>query len=189
METKVDTIRLLIGMECNLNCIYCCNKLPEVKNRIREVKLNKIEWAHYDNVCISGGEPLMYMNRINTIIYDIDRHPFATPRIFLYTNGILFNKTNIQFIKTWPNLTAINIGLHPDRYKAKRLYVDTLDFICKMTRMLEPLQCPVRFDIDEKFRGYHFEYDVKSESAYSISDHSLKYCKRNKPRLRRKSND
>lgn len=56
--------RILITTECHNNCEYCCNKLPEVQKRIKFTTFDEVVKMDYDIVCITGGEPLLVMDKL-----------------------------------------------------------------------------------------------------------------------------
>ena len=97
----MKTLRLIITLDCNLSCEYCCNKISEVKSRFIEKRLEEIDFTQYSAVCISGGEPLLRRD----LIYEIlDLVPLDVP-MYLYTNGL-----NLKQEDSWFN--GINVGIH-----------------------------------------------------------------------------
>ena len=98
------TLRLIITLECNLSCIYCCNKLPEINSKFIKKKLEDIDFNQYEAVCITGGEPLLKRTLIGDII-DPEIINYKIP-IYLYTNGILLTNSDIQVFD------GVNIGIH-----------------------------------------------------------------------------
>lgn len=95
------TLRLIITLECNLSCIYCCNKLPEVNSKFIKKKLEDIDFNEYEAVCITGGEPLLRRDLMDQVLVRTD----INIPVYLYTNGLL-----IQNRDCWVN--GINIGIH-----------------------------------------------------------------------------
>lgn len=103
----IDTLRILVGWECNLRCPYCCNKIPEVRAQFREARLDDIDWSRYRTVCISGGEPLLQPDRILAVAQRVPRDVL----IVLYTNGLLLDEE--MGTRLWSyRVGAINVGLH-----------------------------------------------------------------------------
>lgn len=96
------TLRLIITLECNLSCIYCCNKIPEINSKFIKKKLEDIVFEQYENICISGGEPFLKRNIINEVISSTH---WRTP-IYIYTNGIFLTESDIQAFD------GVNIGIH-----------------------------------------------------------------------------
>jgi len=103
----VDTVRVLVSWQCNMKCPYCCNDtLPEVRAGIRPARLEDLDAARYKVVCISGGEPLMFMSKVR------DACRWAAGRyIVLYTNGLLLTPETAVMLVSW-GVRAINVGLH-----------------------------------------------------------------------------
>ena len=109
---NVDTIRLMLTMECNLRCSYCCNHLDSVRQKISPVRLQDIVFENYMNVCLTGGEP--FLNN-GVILYDVLNYLKydETLSIYIYTNGILMKDHDRRRIAMeFPMVKGINIGLH-----------------------------------------------------------------------------
>lgn len=103
----IDTLRILVGLKCNLACAYCCNKIPEVRAQFRQAALDDIDWSRYRTVCITGGEPLLVPHRI----YAIAQRVPGDAQIVLYTNGLLLDEA--MAARLWGyRIDAINAGLH-----------------------------------------------------------------------------
>ena len=111
----MKTLRLLLTLECNLSCEYCCNKLLTVKKRFQEKTLEEcltaVKNGEYHTVCLTGGEPLLH-NDIQSLLIKFDQlrteHKSAILDLYLYTNGLLLN--NIW--REIPVLNGINVGIH-----------------------------------------------------------------------------
>jgi molybdenum cofactor biosynthesis enzyme MoaA len=58
----IDTLRLILFLECNLKCTYCCNRQEQFNSLFREKKISEINFNFYKNICITGGEPFLYKN-------------------------------------------------------------------------------------------------------------------------------
>ena len=96
------TLRLLLTLDCNLTCQYCCNNISEINSKFIKKKLDDINFDAYSNVCISGGEPLVQFNKFYEVFQII---PLEIP-IYLYTNGLLLNINKASYFN------GINIGIH-----------------------------------------------------------------------------
>ena len=103
----VDTARILVDWTCNLKCPYCCNEQERFRSPIKPVTLDEIDFNRYQNFCISGGEPLMFMSTVAAVCERIPREKF----IVLYTNGILMDVNKAVHLEDW-GVAAINVGLH-----------------------------------------------------------------------------
>ena len=102
-----DTLRVLVSWKCNLKCAYCCNDtLPEIRAAIRPVALGDLDFSPYKIVCISGGEPLLFLDRVKKAC------EMAGGRfIVLYTNGLIMTPQIAGDLAKW-GVNAINVGLH-----------------------------------------------------------------------------
>lgn len=104
----IDTLRLILFKECNLRCYYCCNEQTQFNSKFVEKSFDEIDFALYKNVCLTGGEP--FLNKI--LLYSVmDKIPNEL-NIYIYTNGIPINLSDIDKLKTYSNLKCLNVGLH-----------------------------------------------------------------------------
>ena len=104
---KKDTLRVLVSWKCNLKCSYCCNDtLPEIRSSIRPTTLDDIDFDQYKVVCISGGEPLLFLDRVREVCMR-SKGKF----IVLYTNGTIMTPQIAGDLAEW-GVNAVNIGLH-----------------------------------------------------------------------------
>lgn len=109
MKPEIDTLRLVVTWSCNLACAYCCNRRPDVQERVRVVSLGEIEWAEYRTICLTGGEPLAAdPGLLATLLL---RAAQNGRRVVLYTNGMLLNRDLAHWLRSF-GATHLNIGLH-----------------------------------------------------------------------------
>ena len=103
----IDTLRVLVDWKCNLKCSYCCNEQERFRKDIKPVRLDDIDFAKYKTVCISGGEPLLFPDRIYAVCQRVPREAL----IVLYTNGLLLTPSMAG--RLWGfRIYTINVGLH-----------------------------------------------------------------------------
>lgn len=79
-------LRLLVTTDCPDHCPMCCN------NQFDFDKLKRVEHFDYDEIMITGGEPLLFPNRVaelaraikttNSILYPQEK----APKIYVYTS-------------------------------------------------------------------------------------------------------
>lgn len=132
-----DTARIAVGMGCNLDCSYCCNKLPSVESKWIKCGINGLQLHVYHTVCVTGGEPLLYSQQTESVIAKAHG---AGCFVVLYTNGILLTPKRVGKLKYF-GLDAINVGLH---------HPSTFEQIVK--RSLDacmPHGVPVRFAVQD----------------------------------------
>ena len=141
---KIDTLRLLLFWECNLSCDYCCNEIPEIRAGIKEISLENITGAKYENICISGGEPF-----INPDLVLATAEAFYDKNVFIYSNGLLINQELLDTIlENHKNIKGLNIGLH-----------GRSDFYTLIPRLhRSPL---VRFHVEDVWKEYMEAYYPK----------------------------
>jgi hypothetical protein len=76
----MNKLRLLVTEKCNRNCIGCCNKEWDLKSL--PVCLS---FEGYDEIILTGGEPIMY-GRLSSLINKI-RKQNEKAKIFMYTQS------------------------------------------------------------------------------------------------------
>jgi len=101
------TARILITQQCNRNCSGCCNTYKTVMNTAKHIS-NLNDMNKYDEIIITGGEPMLKVNRTILIIKQIKKiNPKA--KIYLYT--ALFREEMHDIIKL---VDGIQISLHAE---------------------------------------------------------------------------
>lgn len=102
-----DTVRIIMFLECNFKCSYCCNEKEKFSSQFVEMYFSQIDFSKYSAVCISGGEPFFRKNEMYEVL---DRIPRELP-IFLYTNGFLITDQDLLLLRKY-NIKCVNIGVH-----------------------------------------------------------------------------
>lgn len=102
MKTSIKKLRLLLFSECDRSCLGCCNKdwdltvLPECT-----------DYSGYDEIILTGGEPLLHPDLVYRTIHEI--HAQTEALIYLYTAKV--NEPSV-FIKTLNIVDGITLTLH-----------------------------------------------------------------------------
>lgn len=107
MDTPIDTLRLLVSWKCNLKCSYCCNEIPRFRQQFRSATLNSLDFNKYSTVCVSGGEPILHIPLLLTVLKSIP----TGKTVVLYANGILLTLNIAHALQTF-GVQYANIGLH-----------------------------------------------------------------------------
>lgn len=97
-------LRLLITKDCDRSCKGCCNRDWDLDN----IPVNNYTFTGYDQVLITGGEPMLYPTKVKALcIYIRINNPLA--KIIMYTA-----KTNniVSFIETLKLLDGVTLTLH-----------------------------------------------------------------------------
>lgn len=101
--------RLLVGLGCNLDCSYCCNKSPAVRSQFfTGYTTATIRYHEYRDICISGGEPLLYLEKVWDIVA---RAKYAGCNSYLYTNGTLLTQDRLKRLLK-AGVHCVNVSLH-----------------------------------------------------------------------------
>lgn len=113
-----DTVRLIMHLECNMRCSYCCNEQRQFTTQFQKKRFwvyagcggrsCLFDFAPYRNVCITGGEPFLQKDELFMIMDVVPEDK----NIYLYTNGLLINNEDIEYLQTFANLKCVNVGLH-----------------------------------------------------------------------------
>ena len=118
----IDTIRLVLFLDCNMHCSYCCNKQEQFSSQFKRMKFEEIDFSKYKNVCISGGEP--FLNKFK-ILYNVLNKIPQDKNIYIYTNGTKISAYDIWHLKQIKNLKCINIGIHTPKQLSKITTIET----------------------------------------------------------------
>lgn len=75
----MEKLRLLITKNCDKNCVGCCNK---------DWNLDSLpictDFSRYDEIILTGGEPLLYPSLVSNLLYQI-RKSNQKCKLYLYT--------------------------------------------------------------------------------------------------------
>lgn len=106
-----DTLRLILFLECNMRCTYCCNDNEKFSSMFLKARFNEINFDKYENICITGGEPFLYKKLLYWVLNNIP----TRQSIYLYTNGLRISNGDIGKLQRYPNIKCINVGLHTSK--------------------------------------------------------------------------
>ena len=107
LTSDVNTIFIMLGHECNLQCKYCLqhdvstvelNKTvnPEIYNYILETARNQMSTLQ---VQFYGGEPLVFWSTVTKFISEIERIGKPNNLVFtMITNGKLLDEEKVDYI-------------------------------------------------------------------------------------------
>jgi len=84
----MKSIRLLVTKKCLLNCKYCSNRYiqPVIEFNLEDINT-------YNEIIITGGEPLLFPENLLRLIHIIKNINFAIP-VYLYTS--IFNLSSVN---------------------------------------------------------------------------------------------
>ena len=104
----MKSARIIMTEHCTRQCDYCCNRLPDVRIAFQFVPdLAAIPLENYREICISGGEPLLYPQSVDKVIQWAGNR-----KIYLYTNGDLILSRRSWLTRWKESLSGLNISLH-----------------------------------------------------------------------------
>jgi len=97
--------KVILTTECNLKCSYCCNKLPEIQQRVKIKTFDELVKTKYDVYNLTGGEIGLSERKTRSFVTQLKKfNPEC--KIYLYTNG-----THSGIIT---DVDGINVGYHEE---------------------------------------------------------------------------
>lgn len=128
--------RLLVTLKCHRTCSYCCNNHQGTKEAMRVCR-DKEELLKYDDIMLSGGEPLLYFDLTLALAAYYRTHG---KRVFLYTT--LWPRVHGNLLLH--QLDGIQYSLHSNAWSAydhhclERLQEDLLGWEGSSRLAIEP---------------------------------------------------
>ena len=105
VELRKTTARLIATLDCNKKCHYCCNTTLMLAQAT--IITNLAELDNYSEVCITGGEPMLYPDETYNIIKELRR---SNRKIYLYT-ALAANRGSL-FQMLMKGLDGIHYTIH-----------------------------------------------------------------------------
>jgi len=100
----MNKLRLILWEECHRNCPGCCNN---------DWDLGPLEvesdYTKYDQILLTGGEPMLYPEKVADTILDIKAQKKSRAKIFMYTALVTEPKAVINLLMM---LDGITVTLH-----------------------------------------------------------------------------
>jgi len=112
MKPDFETVKVVVGWNCNLDCSYCCNKLPHVRDSFQPVEMEDLLQLNYRDWEITGGEITLpeYFPKAVRLCYLLSLKPIK-PNIYVYTNGDILTEEQLSVLCS-VGVNGINIGIH-----------------------------------------------------------------------------
>lgn len=99
----MKTLRLLFSEKCNRDCALCCNKTQNLDSL---PVCN--DYASYEEIIITGGEPMLNPKGVLALIAEI-REANPSAKIFMYTANCMDTR---ELAKVMDKLDGVTITLH-----------------------------------------------------------------------------
>lgn len=96
----VQNLALIIGEECNLNCLHCLRGKKSKKvmsDAVIEETFKQIRYVHNLDIC--GGEPTLLVNRLKKIVETIVQNRNVVDNISVTINGTIYSEQLINLAK------------------------------------------------------------------------------------------
>jgi len=117
----MKTLRLLITKKCNRHCKGCCNKDWDLDN------LSIVSHYNYDEVILTGGEPLIFIDKLIDLCKSIRKKTKA--KIYVYTALI---KYPIEVLSILNAADGLTVTLHD---KEDSFFFNSLDFMVNSAKI------------------------------------------------------
>lgn len=105
-----NNCRVVLTDKCNLDCEFCCMKQTDICNSFKWQTALWIAQQRYDEVAITGGDPLMELKKLVQFICLL-KYFNENTKTYLYTNGCLLNTETARVLLT-AGLDGINWSPH-----------------------------------------------------------------------------
>lgn len=155
-STKINHLKIQLGLSCNYSCDYCSQKFveraPETSKKDIDAFLEKLDVLEFDEsrglkVEFWGGEPLVYWKTLKPLaeaIRDKFKHWSSKPRFSIITNGSILTDEMID----WLMMLEFQVSIShdgpgqsvrgPDPFDDPEVKERILGFYRMMTRLNKP---------------------------------------------------
>ena len=120
--------RIVMTFKCNRDCKGCCNKIMNFEHTLAKVE----EIKNYQKVFITGGEPMLYPDKLIEIIRILRKN--GNKRILLYTAWPYPKEDFLRVLKELDGVT-LTLHAHTDRYMFLDNGYDKMKFPGKEMRL------------------------------------------------------
>ena len=145
MNTRITRLHCLAVSRCNNNCVFCCNRFPEIRCRddggdikIKDMFVECKKKRQIDGIVFTGGEPTLHPEIVRIINTS---KGLGYKNIGLQTNGRLLSYKNLCREMLDAGLNEVNISLHSSNEKmhdaltrTKNAFKET---VCGLKNMLK----------------------------------------------------
>ncbi|KKN32346.1 hypothetical protein LCGC14_0814960 [marine sediment metagenome] len=119
-----NNCRVVLTDRCNLDCSFCCMKDKRIYYSFTNQTALWIAQQRYDEIAITGGEPLMELEKLVQFICLV-KYFNPDAKMYLYTNGMSLNYYEAFTLKT-AGLTGVNWS---PKEKPNSYYQEKMTFI------------------------------------------------------------
>jgi hypothetical protein len=126
----ISTARVIVTRKCNRECLKCVNDQQQESIRILE---SDEELSGYDEIIITGGEPLLFPQKLHrfienthklnrwkrVILYTTAPDYFALMRLRRHFVGItisLYTDEDVRRFNFWANILERDLEIHPSAH-------------------------------------------------------------------------
>lgn len=101
-KVSLRHIYLEIGRMCNLKCIHCCKGEPEdakMSDKVMDALLDNVHFI--DEITITGGEPMLYTERIETLLDKCKKRNIKVNYFNVITNCTIKSEKFVRVFNAW----------------------------------------------------------------------------------------
>jgi len=151
--------RVIVSMACNRKCDNCCNKGRVIA---QAEKLDNIDpLLFYDEIILTGGEPMLISNQVAIFLHDLRRNHVYFGKIYLYT--ALYNrKLELEYMDLFNYIDGLHYTVH---YESTDQEVAELKLLSEML----PRKSKISFRLSIDNRLYEkYDFSNIDLSGWSI---------------------
>lgn len=101
-KVSLRHIYLEIGRMCNLKCIHCCKGEPEDAKMSDKVMAALLDNVHFiDEITITGGEPMLYVERMETLLDRCKKRNIKVNYFNVITNCTIRSEDFVKVFNAW----------------------------------------------------------------------------------------
>jgi organic radical activating enzyme len=127
-----DNARVVITDECNKDCDFCCMKDENIHDSFKVVAPMYVANAQYDTVMITGGEPMLCLDKV-IMFSSLIKYRNENTKIYVYTNGELLSRHDASTMKL-AGVTGLTVG------PKKMMGIDDRDSLAFIHSCLMPIR-------------------------------------------------
>ena len=139
-----NNCRVVLTDKCNLDCSFCCMKKKETFYSFKNQTALWIAKQRYDEIGITGGEPLVEFERLVQFICLL-KYFNKDAKIYLYTNGSLLHTETAATLK----IAGLN-GINWSPKHKPRKYGTELSQMSFIHADLIPIRILIQNDLPDK---------------------------------------
>ncbi len=151
--------RVIVTLECNRHCENCCNTGDAFFDHKWLNDINEL--LAYDEIIITGGEPMLISNEVVIFVHELRRNLMYTGKIYIYT--ALYNQSlRFEYLDLFNYINGLHYTIHAEAEDQEVMELKQLSEILPRQRGLS-----FRLAIDNRLYK-RFDFSNIDFSAWSV---------------------